>query len=242
MNWFVTITGDKPLLESMSNYFKFPGLNIRLFEQEYVLSSDEFEKHKDHEKNREVAEILLTRVKGILKLRGQKDSQLNIGSVVRLKENGIKETQARFIAKFNLSTECKSEIVDKNGNNKKLELDFLSQKLLELAPENPLIDDVLRFFSKEDNDWNNFFKVFELIRDDLKVRGKKIREMNWFSKKELNTFTNTINNPNAIGDKARHAVPKNQPPRSPLSYSQCNTFVNNLILNWTIYLNQEVDG
>jgi len=242
MNWLVTLTGDNSLLDSMPKIFNSSNLKIDIFEEEYVISSDEFEKHNNHETNREIAEILLTRVKGILKLRGQKSSQLNIGSVIHLKENGIKETQAVFFAKFKLRTECKSQIVDKYGNRIDLEVDNLSQKLLNFAPGNSLIDDVLRFYIKEGNDLNNFYKVFEIIRDDLKAKGNSIGNMNWFSKNELSNFTSTINNPKASGDNARHAVSKNKPPPRPLSFAQCNIFVKNLILNWTIFLNQEIEN
>ena len=90
-------------------------------------------------------------------------------------------------------------------------------------------DDVLTVLKLLDGepDSTATYKVYEIIRDDLKRRIYKLA-----LKPELTRFTGSLNHPDASGDKARHARSKNKPPENPMNESEWRAFAEMLADGW----------
>jgi len=69
----------------------------------------------------------------------------------------------------------------------------------------------------------NLFRVCEMIRADVGGEAQ-IVQRRFATKKQINRFTNSLDNPALIGDKARHAVRKTQPPKKPMSLPEAQAF------------------
>jgi hypothetical protein len=77
----------------------------------------------------------------------------------------------------------------------------------------------------------NLFRVYEVIREDLGGQAE-IVQRGWATNKQISRFTNSLDNRAAMGDKARHAVSKTQPPKKPMSLPEAQAFVTGLLEKW----------
>lgn len=75
------------------------------------------------------------------------------------------------------------------------------------------------------------WKAFEVIRDE--VSEDEIVKRQWAMRNEIRRFRHTVNSPDALGDDARHGVePSPQPPRNPMSLTECQEFGKRLLTRW----------
>jgi hypothetical protein len=97
-----------------------------------------------------------------------------------------------------------------------------------LAEEDEIVKDVFRQFREFDHNWINLYKIYEIVE---KNAGKKKIEQ-WITKKKISLFTRTANSQRAIGDDARHGVDDNDPPKEPMSLSEAQALIRNLLKQW----------
>jgi len=102
-----------------------------------------------------------------------------------------------------------------------------------LAEEDEIVKDVFRQFRDFEHNWINLYKVYEVVDKDAGKINKKIdRIEQWITKKKISQFTHTANSQKAIGDDARHGVDKNAPPPEPMSLSEAQALIRNLVKQW----------
>jgi hypothetical protein len=98
-------------------------------------------------------------------------------------------------------------------------------RMIAVAERNPGIATALNFYQR--GDWFNLYKAWETVRDGTNGRSNR-----WTSEKERSRFTNTVNNPEAIGDEARHGVKTGDLPSKPMSIDEAWQFVGRLCRTW----------
>ena len=82
-----------------------------------------------------------------------------------------------------------------------------------------------------DDEIATLYKIYEIIADD--IGGVEIIQDNgWASRNKIEGFTRTANSPDAIGDKARHGVQKNAPPKNPMSLGEAKALIHHLVKCW----------
>ena len=96
-----------------------------------------------------------------------------------------------------------------------------------LAEEDEIVKDVFRQFREFDHNWINLYKIYEIVKKDA---GKKKIEQ--WTKNKISQFTHTANSQSAIGDDARHGVDRNDPPKEPMSLSEAQALIRNLLKQW----------
>jgi len=96
-----------------------------------------------------------------------------------------------------------------------------------LAEKHEIVKNVFRLFREFEHDWINLYKVYEIVNQD--AGRTKIEQ--WTNKK-IGLFTHTANSQRAIGDDARHAVDKHDPPKEPMSLPEADALIRNLLKQW----------
>lgn len=91
------------------------------------------------------------------------------------------------------------------------------------------VTNAIRLLGTREGDWVNLYKVLEIVKGDV---GRKIIDNGWASKKILDRFTNTANTSNAIGDDARHAADKFQPPAVPMTLPEARALIASVVMRW----------
>jgi hypothetical protein len=99
-----------------------------------------------------------------------------------------------------------------------------------LAEEDEIVKDVFRRFREFDHNWSELYKVYEIVDKDAGKIKKTHRIEQWTDKSSL--FTHTANSQKAIGDDARHGVDRNDPPKEPMSLSEAQALIRNLVKQW----------
>jgi hypothetical protein len=95
------------------------------------------------------------------------------------------------------------------------------------AEKDSAVRDVLHFFN--DLTWWNLYKIYEIIRDDVKDQ-KRLNKL--INRKRLSHFTQSAQSRDSLGDAARHASKKYKPPPSHLSLNDATDIIIELFTNW----------
>jgi hypothetical protein len=98
---------------------------------------------------------------------------------------------------------------------------------MKLAEEDEIVKNVFRLITEFEPNWINLYKVYEIVKKD--AGKKKIEE---WTKNKISQFTHTANSQSAIGDDARHGVDRNDPPKEPMSISEAEALIRNLLQKW----------
>ncbi|MDJ0516324.1 MAG: hypothetical protein QNJ74_08720 [Trichodesmium sp. MO_231.B1] len=97
-----------------------------------------------------------------------------------------------------------------------------------LAQEDEKVKKVIHFLTSYEHNFINLFKIYEIIRGE--VGRKKIE--GWVTKKKVSDFTQTANHPDAIGYEARHGIGQGEPPKNPMSLSEAQNLIFDVIKKW----------
>ena len=98
---------------------------------------------------------------------------------------------------------------------------------MKLAEEDEIVKNVFRLITEFEPNWINLYKVYEIVKKDA---GKKKIEQ--WTKNKISQFTHTANSQSAIGDDARHGVDRSDPPKEPMSISEAEALIRNLLQKW----------
>jgi hypothetical protein len=101
-----------------------------------------------------------------------------------------------------------------------------------LAEEDEIVKDVFRRFREYDHNWSDLYKVYEIVKKDAGQKNKIDRIEQWITKDKIRQFKHTANSQSAIGDDARHGVDHNAPPKEPMSLSEAQALIRNLVKQW----------
>ncbi|MEG3934239.1 MULTISPECIES: hypothetical protein [unclassified Microcoleus] len=101
-----------------------------------------------------------------------------------------------------------------------------------LAEEDEIVENVFRLFREFDRNWINLYKVYEIVKKDAGKKNKIDRIEQWITKDKIRQFKHTANSQSAIGDDARHGVDQNDPPKEPMSESEAEALIRNLVKQW----------
>ena len=103
---------------------------------------------------------------------------------------------------------------------------------MKLAEEDEIVKNVFRQITDFEHNWINLYKVYEIVKKDAGKKNKIDRIEQWITKKKIRDFKQTANSQSAIGDDARHGVDQNDPPKEPMSLSEADALIMNLLKQW----------
>jgi hypothetical protein len=106
----------------------------------------------------------------------------------------------------------------------------------------PTVQKALYHFSRGGQWTADLYKVFEIVRDDLKTNGKnRLVELGSAVSDELDNLR-SVHDPDVTGDLARHGVHdrRRDPPANPMEEDAMRTFVSGLLNQWIQYKYQQL--
>lgn len=233
MTWKVFISGDRYILERLSQLLKGDPVIDQQEGQFYMWCSD-FEDCRTHREVKKIADELLTTLYGVIKLQigsSEPFPKPSIKHIVKEKENGSKDISKGMTANVILRGKASG---NKNGgvfSNSSEEI----IGIVESARENEQVKDLMKLFNREDT-WGNLYKILEFVEDNLDEDDEeKIVDKGWISGNKKKLFEHTANNRICTGDDARHGHEKHQPPRNPIPTNEAKTLIYNIIKKWLKY-------
>ncbi len=227
MEWIVTLSGDKHILEELSKVFSTVDFCIKEDNNSYVLKSGRFMDLSTVQEVREQSKNMLLLLRGPSKLALGTGSAIKIGHITQVQDDGKKQIYAQATSITLASTSVKVEIINPDGTVEKhnpadpvINWIILSQKDLAVK----MMFDQL---SDDFENWYGLYKLYEIIRKDV----REIPQKGWCTLKELKRFTQTANSYVALGVKARHwnMIPA---PSNPMSLPQAKVLVKKMITEW----------
>lgn len=95
---------------------------------------------------------------------------------------------------------------------------------------NDSVAKVLRLYANTPPTWNNLYRIFEVVEQDVGGR-KYIEQQGWATDKSLERFKRTANSVSAIGDEARHGKESTQPPSNPMTLPEAKSLIETILHN-----------
>lgn len=236
MAWSVVLKGDSDDLSALAKSFCETELAISSVGDRYELTSSKFESLGDAIAIRDLARELVDLVNGGSRLQLGMTTMIQVGPVYWRGENGELSATA-----FVEPLECHVRVgnrsfisTDIEGNVTEHHPGDPIKKWIECAKKDSAVADALEFLSLG-TDWYNLYKLLEIVQQDLggaKNAQCVLSAKGWATKSEVNRFTNSVNNRNAIGREARHAGTANEPPRKPMTHTEASRLVKTILRKW----------
>ena len=109
------------------------------------------------------------------------------------------------------------------------------KRVIALIFRDPNVEKVVRLHGLPES-WINSSRIFEVIEGDV---GGGIVSQGWATKSETTTFSRTANNPQAVGDEARHGYQRVQPPPKPITQQEASELITRITHQWINYKRHE---
>ncbi|MEM1169194.1 MAG: hypothetical protein AAGJ08_09025 [Cyanobacteria bacterium P01_H01_bin.35] len=119
--------------------------------------------------------------------------------------------------------------VEIQGKGQYLPFEYHVKDLLLLTKEDEQVKKVIHLLTSYEHNFINLFKIYEIIQGEV---GSKITDDGWVTKKKVCNFTRTANHPDAIGYEARHGISTKEPPKNPMSLSEAQNLIIDVIKKW----------
>lgn len=235
--WRIELRGDKFDLEELPRRFTSENLTILEDAGKYFLKSKDFAFLGTEPEVFKRGEVLLERINGTLKVVMNNFHSVDIESVVHIDDMGVLHPNKRLKAKAGvyrtkLSADLKLTLAQGKpaGDDLRESPRVAETSWPEVADQDKNVAKALRFFSKE-LDWINLYKIWEVVQEDQSGIDN-ITKKGWARKKNIDTFKQTANSYRAIGDSARHAREKHEPPPIPMPIAQARALIRSIVTNW----------
>lgn len=221
--WVVALRGDPADLVRWPGIFVGPTVTVVERQGSYYLRTPELDAEEDIEKARDIAIRRVELMNGVMAVMFSDASPIDVGSLVtELDELRKKGTFHSETPVYYREPQIPTELPNDTANH-----------LISLAVEDPVVAHALRLRGYGRPDAVTLYKIYELISKDT-GGGDAIADKGWATKTELRRFTNSMNNPNVLGDQARHAASSATPPAQPMSIPDARVFVEKLLKAWLI--------
>lgn len=232
MEWLVSLAGDVDTLQELSKSCISPELFIGKERDIFVLRMKEFETMENADSVLDEALKAISIINGVLKSLGFQNS-LVVEEVIREDYEG--KWHYHVTAAGGSKSSCRVKVTVKSADGTVKEVSETEPVLrwFLLAKGSEEVAKVFRLLGKANPEWtSNFYRIYEIIRDDV----RNISQKGWVPSKDVKRFTGTVNNPDLIGDIARHGVPqtgkKHLMKNQPMTFHEARGFINNIVSKW----------
>jgi hypothetical protein len=231
--WLVRLKGHEFDLEELCDHFTSADRNVKKEEDGYYyLRSSDFDQMSEPDAVSERAQDLMERINGAAKLlSGVSYRPVEFDVVIRVDDDGKRHHHMTLSSTIEMRSRVTGKLtVGETGET----MDVLRppsgvDSLVNLADQNAKVADALRFYAR--SDWFNLYKAWEVVRDAAGGETELIKK-GWATKAQRRRFTGTAQSRAELGDEARHAREKVQPPKNPMSLEEAQAFVRSVIEAW----------
>jgi hypothetical protein len=231
--WLVRLKGHAFDLEELCDHFMSANLNVKKDDDgHYYLRSSDFDQMSEPDAVSERAQDLIAHMNGAVRLlSGVSYRPVEFDVVTRVDDDGKRHHHMTLSATVEVRSRMTGTlIVGETGET----MDVLRppsgvDSLVNLADQNEKVADALRFYAR--SDWINLYKAWEVVRDAAGGETELIKK-GWATKAQRRRFTGTAQSRAELGDEARHASEKVQPPKNPMSLEEAQAFVRSVVEAW----------
>lgn len=118
--------------------------------------------------------------------------------------------------------------IRKEGDVPTQKEDHPFHRLLDLASSNERVWKVLRLIGSRRLDWVTLYRIYEVIKKDVRDVSKK----GWATRGSLRVFSTTANHPAVSGDDARHGESNKIPPSVPMEIEKARALIRRIVDRW----------
>lgn len=147
-------------------------------------------------------------------------------TVSEITESGVRKHTFLVADGLKLRVRVQAAVIGSDGKHKENPNILVFRRIVTLAQTDPRVRDALHFLSQPQT-WNNLYKVFEVIHDDIKRQVYHLVDTG-----KLRAFTATAQSRRLLGDAARHASEQYSGPRNPISLAEARHLIRQLVENW----------
>ena len=230
-NWLVRLKGEKFDLEDLPSLLRSPELTVIEENGSYYLKSSDFDSLSLADEVRECVIAIIEMLNDAVKFQIHNFRGVSEDGVTLIEEDGSRRHYAYLKGSITArsKTSANLTVTTSNGTQQVASRPSNVESLLNLAKDDKAVADALHFF--RENTWISLYKVYEIIRDDVGKEDAIIRD-GWVTKTELSRFTQTAQSRAALGDNARHAAKKFQPPTKPMPFHEAESLIRGVLLSW----------
>lgn len=238
MNWSVPLLGHQFDLEVLARSFRDDPRVESDGKGGYILRASRFEQLADAEAVRAEADRIVSEMNGAGRIFSESYENVTAANQVRRENQTGGEDAHVFITDSVRVRSSVSAVVLKAGGATEEVVESpppIPSDTLALAMKNADFAQALRFMSQEPPTWHNLYKVWELVKRN--VRGR-ITEEGWATEGEIERLTATADRPELSGDDSRHAVTKGSPAgeRLRIELEEGVALCRRLLARWAEYL------
>lgn len=233
----VRLSGDIYDLEDLSKVCNSEELTIERDEDSFVLKSTEFNNLKGEMEVYKKATEIVALVNGAsVVVMGLRNFLRASRSLIKIDDEGRKNSffiaepaKAAAFVRGSFQTTLKKA----DGGTEVIYQASPVPRLVRIAKDNEKVAKVIRLLSIANYEWtSNFYRIFEIIKSDVCNAFKR----GWVTNTDVKRFTGTVNNPDIIGDIARHGKSKKSSKgnamKNPMNFWEAKAFIDTIILKW----------
>lgn len=232
--WSIRLTGHAFDLEELSDHFHSPERNVTKDEDDhYYLSSTDFDSMADDQAVHERALELVELMNRAAKFRaGESFRAVEFDGVSCVDEEGnrhrIVYSSAKMEGRSRIS--ARPTVIRAGTSTNTLSPPSEAESMATIAERDDRVADALRYFAK--GDYPNLYKAWEVVGEAVNSEHNIIKK-GWATKKTKDRFTRTAQSRKVLGDEARHAIDKQDPPKNPMPLDEARAFVKSVMEAWT---------
>lgn len=237
MEWLVRLSGDVDTLEELAKICISPELFVGKVKDFFVLKTNEFKGLNNKDAVFKESINIISIINGGIKILGF-NKNVMAEQVIKEDDEGIWHYYVPLsvgsVSGGSVSfVHSKVTLKEAEGCIKEESQVEPILKWFLMAKNNEDVARVLRFLSMTNYEWtSNFYKIIDIIKGDI----GDISKRGWVTGSDLRRFKGSVNNPDVIGDIARHGKSqrskRGKVMKNPMSFYEAKAFINNIVVKW----------
>lgn len=235
--WIVELRGHPFDLEDLPDLLHGSPLAVEKHGNGWILSPELFAGMTDANTVREEANSLVLFINGIRQCTVPGVGPINVAGVALEGADGKRHIFEFVEVRATAHAHAKLGVI-RNGQQVLDDDAGGWRRLAVLSRSDDEVAKVFRLMAKQPITVEGLFKVFEIVVETSGGMGR-VEEMGWATKTEMESFTGTMNHPDASGDDARHGIQKGRYKRKPMEIGTAVALILRLVNRW---LNSRIEA
>lgn len=232
MIWKIQLEGESIDLEELSKVLVSDDIKLIESNGTYYLLSSSFEEFENEKEVRKLAQNYAAILTGASLLNNASSSSIKVTSVIQCEEDGRNQIISHELSDtVELRDTLEIQIEYKDGSTASYSSADPISSWVKASFSDKVVANALMLLGRKKNNWDNLYRLFEIIEDDV-GGSSQIIENCWSSNKSLRRFKHSANSPSVSGDDSRHGKEQNAPPANPMSLEDAQEFIYGLLNQW----------
>lgn len=232
-HWLARLTGDGWELDQLSQMVRAPDLHVTKQDDGYYLQAAAFDNLTDAGGVHALAKEMMPLLNGAAKLHFGEITPIDTDAVMSVDEQGQRQVTVIAFAdagiRFRLRGSATATVIGPDGVPLPSPPSNI-ERWTTLGLQQVTVAHALRLLAYPLS-WSNLHKLLEVVEQDVGGE-RELKARQWVPKAEIDRFTATANNYSVLGDEARHAHRKWQPPKNPMTFGAAKALIGTILEHW----------